>query len=234
MHSVRQFLRSAAARLLPRLAAIVVVGTLVRRAWHLLQERWPGAAERAASRSVLPSLYDRHADLARAPQRRIGLRSVALEDIVGTMRHPTQNTADFLPLPQLRGENWRGRWQRISGAMDRLETLPPVELVQVGDEYYVADGHNRVAAARRAGAVEVDADVVQLVVPGMTQPGRARIGAGTLIGGESLRAAGAGRYSRTVEQRSPSDLLNREDLVRNAGPARSDRPDTDDDGDASS
>ena len=98
--------------------------------------------------SVLPSLFDRYPGATAAPRRAIGLRSVPLDRIVGTMRHPSQNTADFLPLPRLRGANWRGRWQRINRAIDRLATLPPVDLVQVGDDYYVVDGHNRVAAAR--------------------------------------------------------------------------------------
>ena len=126
------------------------------------------------------------------------------------MRHPSQNTADFLPLPRLRGRNWRARWQRINRAMDRLETLPPVELVQVGDDYYVADGHNRVAAARQAGAVDIDADVTQLLLPGVTQPGQAMIDASSLVGAAELRQAAAGRQSRTVEQRDAADAVSRQ------------------------
>ena len=216
-------LRSRAARVLTRSAVVLAVGSLAVRAAGAALGRVPGrlrrgaatAAERSAtSRRVLPSLYERHPGAARAPQRRVGLQSVPVDKIVGTMRHPSQNTADFLPLPMLRGENWRARWQRIQRANERLATLPPVDLVQVGDEYYVADGHNRVAAAREAGAVEVDADVVQLVLPGMTLSGQARVDAGSLIGGEEVRLAGAGRMSRTVEQRGPEDFVRRQDLLR--------------------
>jgi ParB-like chromosome segregation protein Spo0J len=39
--------------------------------------------------------------------------------------------------------------------------LPPVQLLKVGTQYFVVDGHKRVAAARRTGAV-VDAIVVEL------------------------------------------------------------------------
>ena len=144
------------------------------------------------------------------------MRSVALDRIVGTMRHPSQNTADFLPLPHLRGANWRGRWQRIDRATDKLHVLPPVELVQVGDDYYVVDGHNRVAAARRAGAIEIDADVTQLLVPGVTQPGPATLDASSLVGAEEVRQAGQGRHSRTVEQRSATDDLSRRELLGEA------------------
>lgn len=180
-----------------------------------LRERHEASeSRRAAERGILPSLYDRHPQATRAPRRPIGLRGVPLDAIVGTMRHPSQNTADFLPLPRLRGENWRARWQRITKATDRLAMLPPVDLVQVGDEYYVADGHNRVAAARLAGAVEIDADVTQLLVPGVTRPEPLAFDAGSLYGADDVRQAAEGRLSRTVEHRADADLITRRDLVR--------------------
>jgi hypothetical protein len=114
----------------------------------------------------------------------------------------------------LRGRNWLARWQRINRAMDRLETLPAVELVQVGDEYFVADGHNRVAAARLAGALETDADVTQLILPGVTRPGQATLDASSLIGASEVRQAAAGRQSRTLEVRDAVDEVSRQDLLR--------------------
>ena len=136
------------------------------------------------------------------------------------MRHPTQNTADFLPLPRLRGRNWQARWLRITGALDRLASLPPVELVQVGGDYYVVDGHNRVAAALRAGGVEVDADVTQLLIPGTMQPGQATLDASSLIGTNEVRQAGRGRQSRTVAQRGAIDEVSRRDLAGDRGEHR--------------
>ena len=127
----------------------------------------------------------------------MGLRAVPIDRIVGTMRHPSQNTADFRPLPGLRGRNWEARWLRINRAMNRLETLPPVELVQAGDDYYVVDGHNRVAAARRAGAVDIDADVTQLILPGVTPRARRR----STRAASSGRAGAAGRRRPAVADR---------------------------------
>ncbi|HVM24446.1 MAG TPA: hypothetical protein VM253_03505 [Candidatus Limnocylindrales bacterium] len=208
-HVVRRSLSSLSSVLLS--AVFTFVGRSLR-AWR--RHSAAGALRRHAERTVLPSIYDRHPDASRAPRRRVGLKIVPLDAIVGTMRHPSQNTADFLPLPRLRGENWRARWQRITRAMDRLVTLPPVDLVQVGDDYYVADGHNRVAAARHAGAVEIDADVTQLILPGVTRPGQATLDAGSLVGTEQVRMAAQGRHSRTVEQRGAEDRVSRRDLVR--------------------
>jgi hypothetical protein len=214
MHPFIRLLRSGAARLASQLAVLLVVGTFVGRLRDAFLRQRTEAQQRATSRNVLPSLYERHPNAARAPQRRVGLRSVPLDAIVGTMRHPSQNSADFLPLPKLRGENWRARWQRITRATDRLAMLPPVDLVQVGEEYYVADGHNRVAAARRNGAVEIDADVTQLLVPGVSRPEQGAFDASSLYGAGQVRQAASGRLTRTIEQRPSEDRLSRQDLLR--------------------
>jgi hypothetical protein len=209
-------LLAAGRGLLGRLALVIATVAVVGRARDAWRRRRADSARRSGSRAVLPSLLDRHPGAGSAPRRRLGLRTVDLDRIVGTMRHPSQNTADFLPLPHLRGENWRGRWQRITAAMDRLAMLPPIELVQVGDDYYVVDGHNRVAAARRAGALEIDADVTQLLLAGVTRPGQVTLDASSLVGAEEVRQAGQGRHSRTVEQRSATDDLSRRDLLGEA------------------
>jgi hypothetical protein len=207
LRRLRRFLTS-------RLPLLLVAGGVLARAWRAWQRGRAGGRGRGDQRAVLPSIQDRYPQAGSAPRRRVGLRSVALDQIVGTMRHPSQNTADFLPLPRLRGENWRARWQRITRAMDHLVSLPPVDLVQVGDEYYVTDGHNRVAAALEAGGVEIDADVTQLVLPGITQPGQAKLDRSSLIGAEEMRRAGQGRHSRTVSPRPVEELVTRQDLAR--------------------
>ena len=205
---------SVARRLLPRVSILLAVAAVANKVRTLFRARTDAQGRSGALRDALPSLFERHPEASSAPRRPVGLSSVPIDQIVGTMRHPSQNTMDFLPLPRLRGENWRARWQRINAAMNRLDTLPPVELVQVGDEYYVADGHNRVAAARKADAVEIDADVTQLLVPGVARPAAAHYDAGSLYGAEEVRQAASGRLSRTVEQRPPADRLSRQDLLR--------------------
>ena len=216
-----QRIPGSARRAASRLTILVLALTAFGRVRDTLRRRREAAGRlRRAEREVLPSLFDRHPTATSAPRRRIGLRSVPLDRIVGTMRHPSQNTADFLPLPRLRGENWRARWQRITRAMDRLAMLPPVELIQVGEDYYIVDGHNRVAAALQAGGVEVDADVTQLLVPGVTQPGQATLDASSLIGADEVRQAAQGRQSRTVEHRGAIEEVSRRDLAGDRGEHR--------------
>jgi hypothetical protein len=165
-------------------------------------------------RDPLPSLYERFPEAGSAARHPRGLQTVSVEAIVGTARHPSQNTADFLPLPALRGRNWEARWQRIQSATKQLAVLPPIELLQVGDTYWVVDGHNRVAAARNVGAVAVDAEVTELRLPGTPIAGHTLAGATALIGSDELRLAAEGRLSRTVDQRIEGETLPREELGR--------------------
>lgn len=126
----------------------------------------------AAARQPLPSLWELHPEARRASLRDVGVKTVPLEKIRGTaVAGPTQRGGDFLPLRGLRGANWEGRWQRIRRAVDRLEPLPPVDLMKYGDEYWVVDGHNRVAAAKYSDQVAIDANIVELRLPGMPRSG---------------------------------------------------------------
>jgi hypothetical protein len=169
---------------------------------------------RRRGRAPLPSLFDRHPDALSASRHPRGVRDVLLDAIVGTARHPTQNTADFRPLPSLRGRNWEARWQRILEAMGDLAVLPPVDLLQVGHEYWVVDGHNRIGAALRIGAVAIDADVTELLLPGVTAEGHAGAITTTMVGSEEVRQAGEGRRSQRVEFRP--EELSRQELAASA------------------
>lgn len=135
-----------------------------------------------------------------------GVQIVPVDHIVGTTRHPSQVTDDFLPLPELRGQNWRARWQRINRAVDQLAPLPPVDLIKVGEDYFVTDGHNRVAAAREAGMVGIDADVTELIVPGVEPGPIPASSSSSLLETKALRSAGEGRLSPTAEQHLTPDV----------------------------
>lgn len=180
---------------------------------------------RRRDREPLPSLFDRHPDALSASRHPRGVREVPIDAIVGTARHPTQNTADFLPLPSLRGRNWEARWLRIVQATERLAVLPPVELLQVGDEYWVVDGHNRIAAGRRVGAAAVDADVTELLIPGVAATGHDS-SVGLMMVADGVRQAGEGRLTGRVGIRPPE--LPREALARAAQQREAERVAADD------
>jgi hypothetical protein len=173
---------------------------------RVIDER-PGARVRRVRRmghQPLPNLWEEYPDAHRAAIRELGLLSVLVSEIKGTaVAGPAQRGGDFLPLRDRRGDDWHARWRRILDANERLESLPPVELIKFADAYWVVDGHNRVAAALYIGQAEIDAVVRELRLPGMPVEPKTPI-ASVLEGSLDLRAAGAGRLTRTADR--PLDL----------------------------
>jgi hypothetical protein len=173
---------------------------------RVIDER-PGARVRRVRRlghQPLPNLWEEHPGAHRAAIRELGLLSVPVTEIRGTaVAGPAQRGGDFLPLRERRGDDWHARWRRILDANERLESLPPVELIKFADAYWVVDGHNRVAAALYIGQVEIDAVVRELRLPGMPVEPKTPI-ASVLEGSLDLRAAGEGRLTRTADR--PLDL----------------------------
>jgi hypothetical protein len=119
------------------------------------------------SRQPLPNLFELHPEARFASRRELGLVTIPVSRILGTaVEGPTQRGGDFKPLPFLRGANWRARWQRLKAAGDRLAILPPIDVVETADGYWVVDGHNRVALALANGQADMDASVTHLRLPG--------------------------------------------------------------------
>ncbi len=84
-----------------------------------------------------------------------GLQTVRLNQIRGSLGRPDSFDADFNPTQ----EHTKQRWVNIAAAMQAGEALPPVELIQVGDVYYVSDGHHRISAARALKQAFIEAVV---------------------------------------------------------------------------
>jgi hypothetical protein len=151
----------------------------------------------------LANLWEVYPDARRAAIRELGLRTVPANEIAGTaVEGPPQRGGDFLPLRDRRSDDWRARWQRILSAIERLDNLPPVELIKLGDRYWVVDGHNRVAAALYTGQVGLDANVVELRLPGIASEPAPQTIAPALEGSLDLRAAGSGRRPRTAARQT--------------------------------
>ena len=94
--------------------------------------------------------------------RNVGVRSVPLGQIRGTESRDGDFDRDFNPL---RDHN-QGRWQRIAAARQLGKALPPVDLVQVEELYFVRDGHHRISVAQALGQQDIEAKVVVWQVSG--------------------------------------------------------------------
>jgi hypothetical protein len=120
--------------------------------WHRL------LAHRLGRAHHLPSLNQAAEQPATAGQRDGGLRTVRLDQICGSEGDGRARDFDdhFHPLnPSL-----TGRWLSVAQAWYEGVGLPPVEMVQVADCYYIRDGHHRVSVAGAAGSQAIQAHVI--------------------------------------------------------------------------
>jgi hypothetical protein len=87
--------------------------------------------------------------------RSAGRRQVRLADIRGTEGRAGDFDNEFYPMT----DQSRRRWESVAEAMEAGLVLPPVQLIQVGGEYFVRDGHHRVSVARALEQDTIEADV---------------------------------------------------------------------------
>jgi nucleotide-binding universal stress UspA family protein len=86
------------------------------------------------------------------------LREIPLDAIVGSVGRYADFTRSFLP----RQDSDQERWARVKAAMLDLYGLPPIEVYQIGDAFFVKDGNHRVSVARELGASHIEAYVVEV------------------------------------------------------------------------
>ena len=84
-----------------------------------------------------------------------GIKTVNIDRIHGTLGKADEFDAEFNPIQ----ERSRTRWMGIALEKLRGRDLPPVELVQVDDTYYVRDGHHRISVSRALGQNFIEAEV---------------------------------------------------------------------------
>jgi hypothetical protein len=85
----------------------------------------------------------------------LGLQVIPVDQIVGSV----DKVRDFDPQFRPRSGRSRQRWERIAEAARRGEELPPIDAYQIGEMYFVRDGHHRVSVFRALGLPSIEADV---------------------------------------------------------------------------
>jgi uncharacterized ParB-like nuclease family protein len=121
-------------------------------AWH----SWPPWHGRPTPRllvldDVLAAVGDDGVDSRRRDE-------VPLADVVGTLNRPDDFDQEF----RLVNRALRSRWAAVTDLMGSGADPAPVELVQLGDLYFVVDGHHRVSAARALGRDAIAARVLRI------------------------------------------------------------------------
>jgi len=91
-----------------------------------------------------------------------GLKQIETDKVIGSVSRYLEFDRAFLP----RQTHTRERWERIDQAYYSDVILPPIEVYQVGEVYFVKDGNHRVSVARERGQMYMDAFVVKIKIPG--------------------------------------------------------------------
>ena len=98
------------------------------------------------------------AALGREGESRLGLRTIPLDSIVGSVDRKRDFDRRFRPSTG----RVRERWERLAVAARRGEPIPPIEVYRVGELHFVSDGHHRVSVAHALGLESIDAYVTEV------------------------------------------------------------------------
>jgi hypothetical protein len=138
--------------------------------------------------SVMLPFEEVVAALGRRSEHDVGLQTIALDSIVGTVtRRRGEFDRNFRPA----SKGVRGRWESIATARRRGGAMPPIDVFRVGDMHFVEDGHHRVSVARALGDTHIEARVKEV---------RTEVGAGR---GLRLRDLPLKRHERVFRERVP-------------------------------
>jgi nucleotide-binding universal stress UspA family protein len=139
--------------------------------FSLARQDFKRARQRAALQEVLNRLRGKSADLLSFEEVRDklhavgtrlnrGVQNIPLDSIVGSVGRYADFSRTFLP----KNPNDEERWARIMALVTDPGGggLPPIEVVKLGDAYFVQDGHHRVSVARQLDAQTIEAHVTEI------------------------------------------------------------------------
>jgi hypothetical protein len=98
------------------------------------------------------------AALGRTSEKKLGLQSIPLRSIVGSV----DRTSDFDRRFRPTSARVRARWETVAVAERRGDPIAPIEVYRVGDLHFVHDGHHRVSVAHALGRRTIDAYVTEV------------------------------------------------------------------------
>jgi hypothetical protein len=95
-----------------------------------------------------------------------GSRTVPINRIKGSEGRSGDFDCDFNPMHTRTID----RWVSVALARSQGVTLPAVELILVGEDYFVRDGHHRISVARAFREEYIDAKVIVLELEPVSGP----------------------------------------------------------------
>ncbi|GIK57290.1 MAG: hypothetical protein HND44_17830 [Chloroflexi bacterium] len=86
-----------------------------------------------------------------------GIKEIPVTAIVGSVGRYHDFSRSFLPRHDADAQRWAG--VRAAG---HVADLPPIDVYQIGDAYFVLDGNHRVSIARQVGLDYIHANVIEV------------------------------------------------------------------------
>ena len=97
--------------------------------------------------------------LGRRGERDLGLHTIRLDTVVGTVDSHRDFDRHFRPT----SGRVRERWERLALAQRRGESIPPIDVYRIDRLHFVKDGHHRVSIAIATGQKTIDAYVTEVL-----------------------------------------------------------------------
>jgi nucleotide-binding universal stress UspA family protein len=139
--------------------------------FSLARSDFQRARQRASLQEVVGRLTGKSADLLSFEEVRDklhaigsgvsrGVQNIPLRSIVGSVGRYTDFSRTFLP----KNPSDEERWARVMTLVTDPSGggLPPIEVIKLGDVYFVQDGHHRVSVAHQLGAQMIEAYVNEI------------------------------------------------------------------------
>jgi nucleotide-binding universal stress UspA family protein len=129
------------------------------------------ARQRASLQEVVSRLTGKSADLLSFEEVRDklhavgagvsrGVQNIPLDSIAGSVGRYSDFSRTFLPKNPSDEERWAKVMTLVTDPAGG--GLPPIEVIKIGDVYFVQDGHHRVSVARQLGAQTIEAYVNEI------------------------------------------------------------------------
>lgn len=87
-----------------------------------------------------------------------GIHLINVDQIIGSLNDNKNFDDRFNP----RNRISQGRWTRLYIGFISGDAIPPIEVYQIKDSYYVIDGHHRVSVARAIGQIMIEAHIIRI------------------------------------------------------------------------
>ena len=129
------------------------------------------AAIQANADPYLPVLEERVPNLSTLSRLSLGVMSVPLDRVVGSVsRGRSYAFADgFLPILE-GGSEFAAKWEALCESVEQSGVNQPVTALEYMGYYYVTEGNKRVSVMKYLDALDIEADVTRVIPPKSDDP----------------------------------------------------------------